>query len=353
MDARDGKRAAVTLREVARAAGVHPGTVSRALNADTRSLVNDATAERVEAVAKQLGYRPNSIARGLKTNQSHTVGVLIPDLTNPLFPPILRGIQDRLEDDGYTPLIVNTDNQAERERAGTEAMLARQVDGIISGTARCDPGQFDDVLAFGIGLVLVNRWIPGAQLSSVTPDDTTGQRLAVEHLLGLGHREIAYLAGPQDHSTGSDRLAAFETAMAAAGIDRDPGLTRVADAQTEAEGERLLGAMLEAGARPTAVAAANDLLAVGCLDALAERGIDCPGQLSLTGFNDMPFASRFAPPLTTVRIPHYELGTAAAELMLERLRDPDAEVRHLRLQPQLVVRGSTVSLAATAPLPTL
>src|SRR5262245_26461597 len=135
----------VTLRDVARVADVHPGTASRALNAETRGLVNAETARRVLAAAEELGYRPNPIARGLKTNRSYTIGVLIPDLTNPLFPPILRGIEDRLEEDGYTPLMANTDNDPERERIDWQAMRARQVDGIIAATAHRDHVLLDEI----------------------------------------------------------------------------------------------------------------------------------------------------------------------------------------------------------------
>src|SRR5690349_22687115 len=142
-------RAPVTIRDVARVAKVHPGTVSRALNADTRALVNEETAERVLRAAEELGYRPNPIARGLKTNRSYTIGVLIPDITNPLFPPILRGIEDRLDEEGYTALVVNTDNHPARERSQVEAMRARQVDGFISATARLDRELLDEIGASG------------------------------------------------------------------------------------------------------------------------------------------------------------------------------------------------------------
>src|SRR3712207_5235579 len=138
--------AAVTLRDVARVAGVHPATVSRALNQETRALVNRDTARRVLEAAEKLDYQPNPIARGLKTNRSYTIGVLIPDLTNPLFPPILRGIEDRLEEDGYTPLIANTDNDPERERIDWQAMRARQVDGVLAATARRDHELLDEML---------------------------------------------------------------------------------------------------------------------------------------------------------------------------------------------------------------
>jgi LacI family transcriptional regulator len=343
-NARPGAR--TTLRDVARLAGVHPATASRALNEETRSLVNQDTAQRVLRAAEEVGYRPNPIARGLKTNRSYTVGVLIPDLTNPLFPPILRGIEDRLEVAGYTSLIANTDNDPERELLDTQAMRARQVDGIIAATARRDHRLLDEVVAAGLDLVLVNRWLPDVPISAATADDRKGQRLAVAHLIELGHRRIAHIAGPLDYSTGFDRHEGFLEAMRDAGLDPDPELIVVSEAFTESEGARLCGRLLDGPGEFTAIAAANDLLALGCLDAFAERGVECPGEVSVVGFNDMPFAARFQPPLTTIHIPHYEIGSAAAELMLERLQGPDGEPRHVRLEPTLVVRKSTSTLVA-------
>ena len=333
--------AAVTLRDVARVAGVHPATVSRALNEETRALVNEETARRVLSAAEELGYQPNPIARGLKTNRSYTIGVLIPDLTNPLFPPILRGIEDRLETAGYTPLIANTDNDPERELLDSQTMRARQVDGIIAATARRDHRLHDALLEAGIELVLVNRRQDELPVSSATADDRMGMRLSVEHLVSLGHNRIAHLAGPLDYSTGLDRHDAFHHTMRAAGLEPDPELVLVAEAFTESEGARLCEQLVAAGRDFTAVAAANDLLALGCYDVFAERGVRCPDDVSVVGFNDMPFAARFQPPLTTIHIPHYEIGKAAGELMLERLQDPDAEPRGVRLEPRLVVRDST------------
>ena len=208
-----GASAPATLRDVARVAGVHPGTASRALNVETRELVNAETARRVLAAAEELGYTPNPIARGLKTNRSYTIGVLIPDLTNPLFPPILRGIEDRLETAGYTPLVANTDNDPERELLDSQAMRARQVDGIIAATARRDHGLHDALLEAGVDLVLVNRRQPELPVSSATADDRLGLRLAVEHLVSLGHERIAHLAGPLDYSTGLDRYESFLETM--------------------------------------------------------------------------------------------------------------------------------------------
>jgi len=336
---------AVTLRDVARVAGVHPATVSRALNEETRGLVNEETARRVLRAAEKLGYQPNPIARGLKTNQSYTIGVLIPDLTNPLFPPILRGIEDRLEIAGYTPLIANTDNDPERELLDSQTMRARQVDGIIAATARRDHRLHDALLEAGIELVLVNRRQEELPVSSATADDRMGMRLSVEHLASLGHRRIAHLAGPLDYSTGLDRYEGFHEAMRAAGLEPDPEIVLVAEAFTESEGARLCGQLISDGRQFTAVAAANDLLALGCYDVFADRGVSCPEDISVVGFNDMPFAARFNPPLTTIHIPHYEIGKAAAELMLERLQDGESQPRDIRLEPSLTVRDSSASVA--------
>src|SRR5918997_1126190 len=261
------------VRDVARVAGVHPATVSRALNEETRALVNEETARRVLKAAEQLGYQPNPIARGLKTNRSYTIGVLIPDLTNPLFPPILRGIEDRLATDGYTPLTANTDNDPERELLDSQTMRARQVDGIIAATARRDHRLHDALLEAGIELVLVNRRQAELPVSSATADDRMGMRLAVGHPVSLGHTRIAHLAGPLDYSTGLDRHDSFHDTMRRAGLEPDPELVLVAEAFTESEGARLCGQLMADGRRFTAVAAANDLLALGCYDVFADRGV--------------------------------------------------------------------------------
>jgi LacI family transcriptional regulator len=330
-----------TLKDVARRAGVHPGTASRALNDETRALVNAATADRVLAAAAALGYRPNPIARAMKTSRSYTVGVLIPDLTNPLFPPIVRGIQDRLEEAAYTPLIANTDNDPDRERADIEAMRARHVDGLITATARRDHGLPPGLERVSLPVVLVNRRLEDGARPSVVADDRKGVGLAVDHLVALGHRRIAHLAGPQEISTGYLRHEGFVEAMRAAGIEPDPNLVIAGSAFVESEGERLCRELLDRKAEVTAIVAGNDLMAIGCYDVFVEREIDCPGEISVVGYNDMPFVGWFDPPLTTVHLPHYEIGARAAELLLDQLRDPDTEPAQVMFEPELVVRGST------------
>jgi LacI family transcriptional regulator len=322
-------------------AEVHPGTVSRALNEQTRALVNPETAERVLRAAEQLGYRPNPIARGLKTNRSFTVGVVIPDLTNPLFPPIMRGIEDRLAEAGYTALIVNTDNDADRERSQIAAMRARQVDGFIAATARLDHELLEEAGAGETPLVLVNRSFEDGSVAAVTVDDREGTRLAVEHVAMLGHRRIGHLAGPQNVSTGHRRYLGFLEAMRTAGLEVPDGSVSFTTALTEAEGARACAELLARQPGVTAVVAGNDRLAIGCYDALAARGLGCPEDVSVVGFNDMPFIDRLRPPLTSVRVPQREIGTVAADLLLQQLADPGQPAREILLEPSLVIRAST------------
>ncbi len=339
-------RTPITIRDVARLAEVHPGTVSRALNEQTRALVNEETAARVMRAADQLGYRPNPIARGLKTNRSYTVGVVIPDLTNPLFPPVVRGIEDRLAEAGYTPLIVNTDNDPERERSHIEAMLARQVDGLIVAIARLDVELLADAAAGGMPLVLVNRSFEDGSVPAVTVDDRKGVSLSVQHVTQLGHRRIGHVAGPQNVSTGHRRYVGFEEAMEAAGLPIPPGYVSFSAAFTEAEGQRACAEVLAQQPRVTAIVAANDRLAMGCYDALSAEGLACPDDISIVGFNDMPFIDRLRPPLTSVRVPQREIGTAAAELLLAQLGEGPDRAREMLLEPTLVVRASTAPPSA-------
>jgi LacI family transcriptional regulator len=331
----------VTLRDVAAQAGVHPATASRALNPETRLLVREDTARRVLDAAQALGYHPNPVARSLRTRRSHTVGVLIPDLTNPLFPPIVRGLEDRLAAAGYVALIGNTDGDEERERLVFEQMRARHVDGLILATAHLRDPLLAEASRSGLPVVLVNRMAADHSLPSVSVDNERGMRMAVTHLIEQGHTGIAHIAGPQEVSTGLHRYRGFVAALEAHGLAPDPELVVVAKAFSIEEGMRCMRLLLDQRQACTAVAAGNDMLAVGCFAALEEAGLSCPADMSVVGFNDMPFIDRLRPPLTTIRFAHYQVGTEAAQLLLERIFGQEGPVKVLYLAPELVVRGST------------
>ncbi len=334
-------RRRITLRDVADRAGVHASTVSRALNPDKSGMVTPVVARRVTDAAEQLGYRPNPIASSLRTNRTFTIGIVIPDVTNPLFPPIIRGIEDTLAPAGYTAIIANTDNDPDRERLTVERMRERRVDGLILATARRKDGLIETCQRDDIPLVLVNRTIDGAGVACIVNDEALGMKLVVDHMVALGHSKIAYVGGPNHLSTGHLRNRGFRRAMRQAGITPDPDLIVLAENFSEEPGRLAFTDLMARRELFTALIAANDLLALGCLDAFAEAGLRCPRDVSLSGFNDMPFLSRLTPPLTTVRISHYHMGTRAAESILDLVKQAELPVQRLLLEPQLIIRKST------------
>lgn len=332
--------APATLRQVAEHAGVHPATVSRALNPEMQQMVSDATLQRVLAAAQELNYRTNAIARSLRTQRSMTVGVVIPDITNPLFPRMLRGIDDALEQVQYASLVAYTDGRDERLMERFEVLRQRGVDGLIVATARHSDPALDSLEASGVAVVQINRRSQNRAVPSVTADERRGVRLAVEHLVGLGHRRIALVGGPKRHSTGRERLAGFRMAMRSAGLEVPDGHIRLGRAVTMDEGREACSTLLAEHPDVTAIVAGNDLMALGCYDALHAAGLRCPRDVSVIGYNDMMFADRFDPPLTTIHFDHYAMGATAVDVLMNRLRSSSEAVR-LELETELVVRAST------------
>lgn len=327
------------MQDLARSAGVHPSTVSRVLNPLTRGLVSAEVAGHIEALARRLGYSPDPAAAGLRTRRSATIGVLIPDIANPVFPLILRGIEATLAESGYTAIIANTDNDTARAGAALERLAARRIDGAIIATATRRDALIARCRDLGLPAVLVNRTADGRKVSAVINDDRAGIALAVAHLLSLGHRNIGHVAGPGNLSTGQARRAGFLAAMRAHELATAP--IAVAESYGVAAGMRACAQLLAADRRVSAIVAANDLLALGCYDELNRRRLACPRDVAVTGFNDMAFADRFDPPLTSVRIPHRLMGAEAARLLLAQIANPRAGKREIKLQPELIVRAST------------
>ena len=328
----------VTLRDVAARAGVHPATVSRALSEDSRRQVNADTLRRILVAVEDLGYEPDLTARTLRTGRTATVGVMVPDLTNPLFPPILRGIEDALLERGFTALIGNTDNDLEREQRVQRALRARNVDGFILMTTHRSDQALAALVRDEIPVVTVNRVAGEPDIPSVRADDDAGIAAIVDHLAGLGHTRIAAIAGPRGLSTGRARARALAAGLRRYGLP--PATVVQARAFSETEGSRCMEELLESS-DVTAVVASNDVLALGAMDVLRQRGLRVPDDLSVTGFNDMRFVDRLNPPLTTVRIPKHEMGWEAARILLDRILGKTTATQHAVMPVRLVVRGST------------
>jgi LacI family transcriptional regulator len=330
----------VRLVDVAREAGVHPATASRALNPEARNEVSSGTVLRVRRAAERLGYLPNTFARGLRTSRSFVVALVVPDITNGLFPPIVRGAEQALSGAGFTLVLTDTNNVSKVEASQVASLRAHGVDGFIVATATWNDAMLDGLAEDGIPTVLVNRRCASADLPFVGGDDQMGVRQCVDHLADLGHREIVHLAGPADTSTGRERAHAFRAAM------RDRGLP-VASAVltcsgfTEQGGTEGAERLLRRQRSFTAVVAANDLLALGAMKALTAAGLVCPRDYSVTGFNDLPFMDKLTPPLTTVRVPLAEMGTHAAHLLLEWITTARPTALQTMLPVELIVRGTT------------
>jgi len=332
-----------TIEDVARLAAVHKATVSRALNPRTEHQIGRATVQRVREAAASLGYVPNAMARGLRTASSMTVGVILPDLTNPLFPPMVRGIEDFLAPRGYTALLANTDDSEDNERAGIGSLLARRVDGLIVASGHRDFGALEEAAETGVPVVLLNRDAGSLPFPLVTGDDAHGLEESVAHLVSLGHQDIVHIAGPDRLSTSTARRDAFERACATAQVR---GRVVSVPALTIDAGYRAMDAMLEdSHDTPTAIVAGNDLIALGVLRSIRAHGLVCPRDVSVIGFNDMLFSEDFTPPLTTVRVPTLQMGAEAARLLLAMIESGERPTDVVRLPVSLIVRGSTAAVA--------
>jgi LacI family transcriptional regulator len=334
----------VTLQDVAREAGVHASTASRALNPQTRNVVSEATISRVLDAAERLAYRPHALARGLRTNRTMTVGMVVPDVENPLFPPMVRGVESELTAAGYSLLVANTDNDQERLQTHLAALLAQQVDGLILATALANDDLVRNLTERDVPLVLLNRLAEDATAPAIVGDDRLGIRLVMEHLAALGHRRIGHVAGPAWLSTGRARAEAFLNSAAAVGVAAEESLVERASSFRVQPGDTACRALLARHPEITAIVAGNDLLALGCYRALGMEGRAIPGDLSVTGYNDMPYVDLLAPPLTTVCVPYREMGRVGGTTLLELLNRPPEQAAPpttIRLTPKLSVRAST------------
>jgi LacI family transcriptional regulator len=330
----------VTIADVARLAGVSTMTVSRVINA--KSDVGTATRARVEEAIATLEYRPSAMARGLSTRRSKTIGVLVPDITNPFFPAIVRGAEDVAWREGYAVSLSNVVEDVERERAALRHFEGHRVDGLVVCSARLPDDDLAALLRRHPASVLINRGVPdvdrtGIVASSLEVDDARGAQLAVRHLVAGGRRRIGLLAGPARSASSHKRRAGYRAALAEAGLA--DGADRIEDGEpTEAAGRDACFALLARHPDLDAVVCYNDLMAVGTLQAAASLRRRVPVDLAVVGCDDIRLASLVTPALTTLRTDTYALGHRAAELLFALMRgEPSGAVV---VPPELVIRES-------------
>ncbi len=330
----------VTIKDIAREAGVSAQTVSRAIN--DRSEIQAETKARILDIAGRMGYHPNSVARSLVSRHTQNIGLVVPDVMNPFFSEIARGIQDAAFESGYNVFLCNADESLERAISVLHSLEAQRVDGLILCSSRLTDREMMNLAERYQPLVLINRQISHARTRQILVDDHGGAYRAVEHLIGLGHREIGILTGPANSHSGRERLQGYERALMAHGLT--PTARWQVPCAPKSEGGRTAAKeLLSRSPELTALLCYNDLAAIGVYQAAAELGLDVPQSLSIVGYDDIPFASLVSPTLTTVHIPKYELGVRAMNLILDALEHNEPVAGPVTLDTQLIVRGSTGS----------
>jgi LacI family transcriptional regulator len=332
-----------TIKQVAALAGVSFTTVSHVVNR-TRPVSDKARLSVERAIAK-LGYRPSAVARALKMRQTRILGVIVPNITNPFFSELMRGIEDACERNDYAVFLCNGDDDWERQGRSLETLLERRVDGVLLATPTGAPAALARHLTSArVPAVLVDRNVPGLAADRVRIDHNGGAQRAVEHLLALGHRRIACLSGPLTFAASRARVAGWRKALARAGIEPRAEWLQEGDFSA-ASGHDLARPLVARGA-VSAIFGSNDLMAIGALRAAAEEGVGVPRSLSVIGFDGIEMGAFTYPPLTTVGCAIRGIGETAAGALIDRLEGRRAEQADIVVVPQIILRGSTAKAPA-------
>jgi len=326
-----------TVVEVAERAGVSVATVSRVLSGS--ALVREPLKSRVLEAARALSYRPNRAARDLRVRSSRAVGVLIPDIENPFFTSAVCGIEDILRRTDYSLLLANYNEDPDQEARRLEVFRAEGICGLVFAASRKPSPLYADLAAAGINLVAVSRAVPRLRVDEVTVANREGAHAATAHLIGLGHKRIAFINGPLVFTTARDRQSGYEEALREAALPVDPSLVVHCEFR-QTNGYGAMKKFLGLPSPPSAVFAGSNLLTLGALQAIHDRQLEIPRQIAVVGFDDMPWAISLRPPLTAVSQPAFEAGRTAAELLLARVREPSLPRRQVVLETRLVIRSS-------------
>jgi len=327
----------VTIKDIAKKTGVSYATVSRALNG--RPGVNEGTRELVLEEAKKMGYQPNAIARGLVLKYTHTLALVIPDITNPFFPEIARGVEDEAALLGYSVFLCNTNWDVEKEKLYLKTLQEKRVDGIILHPAfHVDEDHYS---YFNVPVVLLNRIPTVGSYSSIEVDSVRGGFLATKHLIEAGYKKLAFIGGNESSFSNAERKEGFRLALNKYKIEADESLI-VNGAFRSKSGYDIMQQMIRSGNIPDAVFAGNDVIALGVLQCAQEQGLRVPEDIGIIGFDDIPYADLPQVQLTTIAQPKYQMGKYAIELLLKELKDNSKrEIKRIVLEPELIVRKTT------------
>lgn len=329
----------VTISDVAKKAGVSRSTVSRVLN-NQRHHVKEETRKKVLQAAAELGYRPNSVARSLKTKRSHCIGVITDDIATPFLPAMLKGIEQYAFSHGYSALVCNSGYERERQKAYLEMLAQRQVDGIIFA-ASFVYSYSEDFLDPGLPIIYAYSHSPHEAKNSVLSDDFHGTEEAIRYLTSLGHTRIGFINGPPDVIPSQNRFRGYKVALESNGIEFDRQLIRCGEWEEPQSGYDAAMELLRLPDPPTAIFAANDVMAAGVIDAVHALGLDVPGDVSVIGYDDRDMARFLKPALTTVRLPMVEIGSAAARMVIECIEEGITLIDSVSVSCQLIVRESS------------
>ena len=328
-----------TLKDVAKLSGVSPAIISRVINNDKTLNIKDNTRQRIVESIRELNYHPNIIAKSLRTKTSKTVAIIIPDILNPFFHQVIKGVQGFFTKHDISLLLCDTNDDTEIEKKHVETLYNQQVDGILFATVNYDNDITDFLERSNINYVLVNRGSHKNRFS-VKTDDLCGAEMAVNHLIGLGHKRIAHIMGTFSTDTAFDRLSGFRNAIISNDLVLYPEYI-VQGNYSESDGYSNAKKLLQLPHPPTAIFAANDLMAIGVIKAVYEMNLRIPRDISVVGCNDIWVCSSLNPPLTTIRSPLFEMGHAAAELLYNVINGIETEEKNIILPVELVTRGST------------
>jgi DNA-binding LacI/PurR family transcriptional regulator len=335
----------VSIKDIAKAAGVSHSTVSRALS--DSPLVSDETKARVQHLAQEMGYSPNTLARSLVTRQTYSVGLVVTTIADPFIAEVVQGIEATAHDHGYTVVLCNSGAEPEREIAAVEMLRSKRVDGVIVTSSRVGALYLEHLERIGVPIVLINNHNEqsGRYTFTVTVDNRHGGCLATDHLIQLGHRRIAYVTAPADHSSDLDRMTGYRQALVDSGIEPDPDLVVPGNGRADG-GERALETLTALDVLPGAVFCYNDMTAIGLINAARGAGLVVPSDLAVVGFDDIPFATYCCPPLTTIAQPKVEMGQLAMKMTLSLMAIEEGEngeeLSNIVVQGKLIVRASTV-----------